>query len=54
MGRDKLPESEKKKMVSMRLHPRYHALLKDEKQKGIQKVTVVEKALDLYRKLKEK
>ena len=54
MGRKKSPESEKKKMVSMRLHPKYHALLKDEHQKGIHKVTVVEKALDLYRKLKDK
>jgi len=54
MGRKKSPESEKKKMVSMRLHPRYHALLKDEKQKGIHKVTVVENALDLYRKLRDK
>ena len=54
MGRNKLPESKKRKMFSMRMDQKYIDLLKQENQKGKQQSTIVEKALDLYYKLKEK
>ena len=54
MGRNKLPESEKKKKFSMWMDQKYIDLLKEENQKGRHQSKVVEKALEAWYKLKEK